>query len=103
MRNFLIKNGLGVPNGSVIRDVFTENTIIMNIYYSDLQYEEISESPKHTVTDLISNIGGTMGIKIQFFHFFLIINFKSLFFYTLNRSVSRCKSAEHCRDFGVYY
>ena len=39
-------------------------SVEMNIYYSDLSYTLISESPKTSVIDLFSNIGGTMGLYI---------------------------------------
>jgi hypothetical protein len=38
-----------------------ESGLRLNIYFDDLKYEEISETPETSGTDLISNIGGTMG------------------------------------------
>ena len=38
--------------------------ISLNIFYVDLQYEEVSEIPKISGTDLVSDIGGTMGNRI---------------------------------------
>ncbi len=48
-----------------------ERGIVLNIFLVDLHYEEISETPKMSGTDLISNIGGTMG-NINFFIFSFI-------------------------------
>jgi len=41
-----------------------KNYIEFIVYYSSLQYTTISESPKTQLSDLISNIGGTLGLFI---------------------------------------
>jgi len=44
-----------------------DTVVSLNIYYLNLHYEELSETPKMSWPDLVSNIGGTMGIYfIQF-------------------------------------
>jgi hypothetical protein len=43
------------------KDDLRDNGLRLNIFFEDLKYEEISETPETSGTDLISNIGGTMG------------------------------------------
>jgi hypothetical protein len=66
-------------NYTFIKRKYTENSSIelksnllsFSIYYSDLKYTEISQSPKYTLSDLISGIGGNLGkrILLKFFYF----------------------------------
>ena len=39
-------------------------TLELNIYYAELSYTKISESPQTSIIDLFSNIGGTMGLYV---------------------------------------
>jgi hypothetical protein len=41
-----------------------ERLLILNIYYSKLSYIKISESPKTSIIDLLSNLGGTLGLYV---------------------------------------
>ena len=43
---------------------FKKNILSLTIYYPDLSYTKISESPKLSTSNLISNIGGTMGLYV---------------------------------------
>ena len=52
-----------------------ERLLILNIYYSELSYIRISESPKTSIIDLFSNLGGTLGlyVGISFLSFIEIV------------------------------
>jgi hypothetical protein len=41
-----------------------ESVLSFNIYYEDLSYVEYRQSPKTRLADLISNIGGIVGVFI---------------------------------------
>ena len=41
-----------------------KNLLLVNIYYSDISYNYISESPYWTWTSLFSNFGGQLGLFI---------------------------------------
>ena len=45
-------------------DDFKKQTASINVYFSDLRYTEITESPSTTIIDLFANIGGTTGLFI---------------------------------------
>ena len=40
----------------------TEKILKLNIYYQDMSYQSVTESPAITLVGLISNIGGTLGL-----------------------------------------
>ena len=40
--------------------------VYLNVYYNDLQYTHISQLIKTDIWDLISNIGGNLGLFIGF-------------------------------------
>ena len=41
-----------------------KNYYYLNIYYSDLKYTNISEKPMSSIFDIVSNIGGILGLFI---------------------------------------
>jgi len=43
-----------------------ENSLFFNVYYPNLQYTLLTESPKTTVADLFSQIGGALGMFVSF-------------------------------------
>lgn len=45
-------------------DVLRTQMLSLYVYYSDLSYTEITQIPKITVTDLISNIGGALSLML---------------------------------------
>lgn len=49
-------------NGSVSYQSVKSRLVSFNVYYDDLMYTMIQHSPKLSVLDLISNIGGILGI-----------------------------------------
>ena len=58
-------------NSSKLKDLKSlnlsiDNIVYLNVYYSDLQYTHISQLIKTDIWDLISNIGGNLGLFIGF-------------------------------------
>jgi len=43
---------------------FKQNLVYISVYYSSLEYTKIEQIPKTELFDLISNIGGTLGLFI---------------------------------------
>ena len=61
-----------------------ESIVSVAIYYEDLSYTVISKEPKISLLDLISSIGGIMGIflGISFLSFLEIVEFIILYIYS---------------------
>ena len=55
-------------------DYKKENLLVLRIEYSELKYTQISQTAKMTATDLISNIGGVLGVflELSFYSAYLI-------------------------------
>ena len=47
-------------------DLFKSNVVFFNVYYPNLQYTQISESPKTGTIDLFTQIGGALGMFVSF-------------------------------------
>jgi hypothetical protein len=47
-------------------DDYRSHFLLINIFYPYLQYTEITEMPKTSIIELISNMGGSMGIFLGF-------------------------------------
>ena len=47
-------------------DSVRSNFVYFNIYYSSLKYNLLTESPKMSIADLISQIGGSLGLFVSF-------------------------------------
>ena len=45
-------------------DILKKSLVSINVFYSDLKYTSVSQIPKVSLEDLISNIGGTLGLFI---------------------------------------
>lgn len=41
-----------------------KSLVSFDVYYEDLQYTEIIQSPQYTIIDLISSIGGSLGLLL---------------------------------------
>ena len=56
-------------------DILKKSMVSINVFYSDLKYTSVSQIPKLSLEDLISNIGGILGlfIGISFLSFIEII------------------------------
>lgn len=65
--NILRKNSkilalFGNDVSAITDDALKRTLLQMNIYYSELSYHQYSESEKTSMTDLVSGIGGTLGL-----------------------------------------
>ena len=49
---------------SITYDDLRESILEVNIYYETFKYTKTGESPVSTIIDLVSNIGGTLGLFI---------------------------------------
>jgi hypothetical protein len=49
-----------------------ENSLFFNVHYPNLQYTLLTESPKTTLADLFSQIGGALGMFVSFSVFYII-------------------------------
>jgi hypothetical protein len=63
---------------------FQKYFLSLNIFYSSLEYTEITEKPTFTPIDLLSQIGGSLGIFLGFslFHFIELIEIFFIIFYS---------------------
>ena len=57
---FLQRNG----EFNLTYDEVKDRLLFLNIYYPKLSYIKISESPKTSIIDLLSNLGGTLGLYV---------------------------------------
>ena len=55
-----------------------EHSLSFNVYYSDLSYTILTESPKTSIADLFSQIGGGLGLFVSF-SVFTLFEFIELF------------------------
>ena len=58
------KNQFNISEEDVLSKKFNKgkNGLILNVYFPQLKYTEVTETPKVGVISLISNIGGTLGL-----------------------------------------
>ena len=47
-------------------DLFKSSSAFFTVYYSNLQYTQISESPKTQIIDLFTQVGGALGMFVSF-------------------------------------
>ena len=60
-------------------ELFKSNVAYVTVYYPTLQYTHISESPKTEIIDLLTQIGGALGMFVSF-SVFTIFEFIEIFF-----------------------
>jgi hypothetical protein len=65
-------------NQSLTFDLMKEYSLSFNVYYSDLSYTILTESPKTSIADLFSQIGGGLGLFVSF-SVFTLFEFIELF------------------------
>jgi hypothetical protein len=53
-------------NLTLTYELLKSNVAIITVYYPNLQYTEITESPKTTLYDLFTQIGGSLGMFVSF-------------------------------------
>jgi hypothetical protein len=67
LNNESIRNqSLKYLNQSLTYDLMREHSLSFNIYYSDMSYTIHTESPKTSMADLFSQIGGGLGLFVSF-------------------------------------
>lgn len=69
------------------------NILALNVFYSSLSYHSFTESPKTELVDLISNIGGTMGLflGVSFLSFVEIFDLMACLFVVFKHKSSGTK------------
>ena len=55
-----------IVNQTLTIDSFRSHAVYFNIYYPSLQYTLLTESPKMSIADLFSQIGGALGLYVSF-------------------------------------
>ena len=82
LNNSLIKTKFSNITKDLIMDTLKQSVLSIYVYYDDLKYTIIRKSPKFEWLDLISNIGGIMGIFLgtSFLSFVEIIDILVIIF-----------------------
>lgn len=62
--NTLVNSNLALLNKTLTYDNLKKNFLWVNIYYDQSVYTSITQTPSQQIVDLMSNIGGTMGLYI---------------------------------------
>jgi len=65
-------------NESLTFDLMKEYSLLFNVYYPFMRYTCITESPKTSIADLFSQIGGGLGLFVSF-SVFTLFEFIELF------------------------
>lgn len=67
-------------------ETFQKYYLSLNIYYTNLEYTEITEKPAFTPIDLLSQIGGSLGMFLGFslFHFIELVE---IFFIIISSAI----------------
>ena len=69
--------GIVNPKFKMLTEKDSQDLVFVNVFYKDLDYTSISQLPKMDFFDLVSNIGGNLGlfIGVSFLSFAEIIEF----------------------------
>ena len=72
-------------NQTLSFDLIKSNKAVFTVYYSNLDYTLLTESPKTSIGDLFSQIGGALGMFVSFsvFTLFELIEILILVIYNL--------------------
>ena len=70
-------------SSSISYEEWRTKTLHINVYYSQLEYTLIQETPAMTLTSLIANLGGTLGLIVSL-SFFTIVEIIEFFLLLLN-------------------
>ena len=62
----VFKREVTLANYSYTYEMYKESVLALNIFYPYAQYTRITESPKTTPIDLLSQIGGSLGMCVGF-------------------------------------
>ncbi len=87
LNNSAIKTKFSNITKDLVMDTLKQSVLSIYVYYDDLKYTLIRKSPKIEWLDLISNIGGIMGIFLgtSFLSFVEIIDLLVLIFITFTK------------------
>jgi hypothetical protein len=70
--NFIQNESLSIKFENLTWEEYIHSHLTLNIYFPSQEYTEIRETPKMLVLDLISNLGGVLGIFLGFSIFTMI-------------------------------
>ena len=73
---------------NITTEELRSNLLVINVFYSSLSYQSFTESPKTQVVDLVSNIGGILGLFLGL-SFISFADFFDCVFYLLMAFLSR--------------
>ena len=81
-------------NQSMTYNTFKSHTVAFSVYYPSLDFTQISETPKITIGDLFSQIGGSLGLCVSYsiLTFFEIAELVVLIIYELFKKNLQRKS-----------
>ena len=76
MQNPVVKAKYASNPSDLTYDSLKRNLVQISVYYGDLGYQKFDEMEKMSISDLISNIGGTLGLFLgmSFLSFMEIID-----------------------------
>jgi hypothetical protein len=72
-----LMNDFGIDNMTL--EEFKQTHLALSIYYPNNEHTEIRETPKTKFVDLISNLGGSLGIFLGFSIFSFVELFELVF------------------------
>ena len=96
LNNSITRNtSLSYLNESLTYDIMREYALSFNVYYPYLGYTSLTESPKTSITDLFSQIGGSLGLFVSFsiFTLFEIIELIILIIHGISAKESKISAA----------
>ena len=82
-------NSLNISS-SISYEEWRTQTVTFHVFYSQLEYTLIEETPEMTITSLIANLGGTMGLIVSV-SFFTIVELVELFILVVYSFVNNIK------------
>ena len=63
MNNSMIKSNYP-PDYNITLEDLRESMIQFNVYYTEFDYTQVSQTPKQKIEDVVSNFGGLLGLFI---------------------------------------
>ena len=86
MNNSILKSKF--PEVQLTYDLIKQSVLALNVFYDNLAYTEITQQPKMQIFDIISNVGGLLGLFIGISFLSVIEIFEIIFeiFYIILRT-----------------
>jgi hypothetical protein len=84
-------------NESLTYDLMREYSLSFNVYYSDMSFISLTESPKTSIADLFSQIGGGLGLFVSF-SVFTLFEFIELFILVICGLLAKTNSKSSVQD-----